>query len=51
MTELKQAIQHHVSEEEGQMLPKARQQISADELAEMGQAFQDAKQAAGRHAA
>jgi iron-sulfur cluster repair protein YtfE (RIC family) len=48
MNELEQAIQHHVSEEEHEMLPKARQAISSDELEEMGRSFEAAKDAAGR---
>lgn len=48
MSDLKQAIQHHVREEEAEMLPQARQQMGADELAEMGRAFEEAKEAAGR---
>ena len=51
MTELQKAIQHHVSEEEGQMLPQAREQISAAELEEMGRSFEEAKAAAARRAA
>jgi iron-sulfur cluster repair protein YtfE (RIC family) len=48
MQELEQAIQHHVSEEENEMLPKARQAIGGDELDEMGRSFEAAKDAAGR---
>ena len=48
MSELKQAIEHHVSEEENEMLPKARQEISSDQLDQMGRDFEEAKQAAGR---
>jgi iron-sulfur cluster repair protein YtfE (RIC family) len=48
MQELEPAIQHHVSEEENEMLPKARQAISGDQLEEMGQSFEAAKDAAGR---
>jgi hemerythrin superfamily protein len=48
MQELQQAIQHHVSEEENEMLPKARQAIDSDELDEMARAFESAKDAAGR---
>jgi iron-sulfur cluster repair protein YtfE (RIC family) len=48
MNELEEAVQHHVSEEEKEMLPKARQAISSDELEEMGQSFEAAKDAAGR---
>jgi hemerythrin superfamily protein len=43
--ELEKAITHHVSEEESEMLPKARQALSAERLAEMGTAFQSAKNA------
>jgi iron-sulfur cluster repair protein YtfE (RIC family) len=48
MSELEQAIEHHVSEEEHEMLPKARQEISSDQLDQMGRDFEEAKQAAGR---
>ena len=48
MSELKQAIAHHVSEEEREMLPKARQAIDSDQLEQMGRDFEEAKQAAGR---
>jgi len=48
MSELKQAIQHHVREEETEMLPQARRQMGAHELTEMGRAFEVAKDAAGR---
>jgi iron-sulfur cluster repair protein YtfE (RIC family) len=48
MQELEQAIQHHVSEEEDEMLPKAQQAVDSDELDEMGRAFEAAKDAAGR---
>jgi hemerythrin superfamily protein len=46
MTELKTAVQHHVQEEETEMLPQARQQLQADELEEMGRKFEQAKQTA-----
>ena len=36
MTELEQAIQHHVREEETEMLPKARRGIPAEQLIELG---------------
>jgi hemerythrin superfamily protein len=47
MTELKQAVQHHVQEEETEMLPKARQELPAEELGELGEKFEAAKNAAG----
>jgi hemerythrin superfamily protein len=51
MTELKGAIEHHVREEESEMLPQARRQLSAQELDEMGRNFEQAKQAAGQQSA
>jgi hemerythrin-like domain-containing protein len=45
MTQLEQAIQHHVKEEETEMLPKARRELPAEELDELGAKFQDAKKA------
>jgi hemerythrin superfamily protein len=47
MTELQQAIQHHVQEEETEMLPKARQDLPTERLNELGQKFEAAKRAAG----
>ena len=47
MTELEQAIQHHVREEETDMLPKARNELPADELGELGEKFEEAKENAG----
>jgi len=47
MTELKQAIQHHVQEEESEMLPKARQELPESELEELAERFEEAKEAAG----
>jgi hemerythrin superfamily protein len=47
MGELKQAIQHHVQEEETEMLPKARQEVPAQELVDLGPKFEKAKEAAG----
>ena len=41
--ELKQGIQHHVQEEESQVLPKTRQALSPERLSELGQEFQAAK--------
>ncbi len=47
MGELEKAIQHHVHEEETEMLPKARQELPADELDELGQKFEEAKETVG----
>ncbi len=46
MTELEQAIQHHVKEEESEMLPKARRELPTSELDELGERFEAAKDAA-----
>jgi hemerythrin-like domain-containing protein len=43
MNELEQAIQHHVHEEESEMLPKARRELPSDELDSLGERFQQAK--------
>jgi len=43
VSELEQAIQHHVSEEESELLPKARESLTETRLSELGQDFQDAK--------
>jgi hemerythrin-like domain-containing protein len=43
MTQLEQEIQHHVQEEETEMLPKARRELPTDELDELGEKFEDAK--------
>jgi hemerythrin-like domain-containing protein len=43
MAELKTAIQHHVHEEETEMLPQARAELPGDELEELGEKFDDAK--------
>jgi hemerythrin superfamily protein len=48
MSELKQAIEHHVNEEENEMLPKAREAIDSNELEQMGAAFEEAKQSAAQ---
>ena len=47
MQQLEQAIQHHVQEEETEMLPKARRELPVAELEELGERFQDAKEKAG----
>jgi len=46
MQELERAIQHHVKEEESEMLPKARQELPADELSQLGERFEEAKASA-----
>jgi hemerythrin-like domain-containing protein len=43
MRELEGAIQHHVQEEESEMLPKARQELPAEELSQLGEKFEEAK--------
>jgi hypothetical protein len=43
MGELEQAIRHHVHEEESEMLPKARRELPAEELSELGEKFEAAK--------
>jgi hemerythrin-like domain-containing protein len=47
MTQLEQAIQHHVKEEESEMLPKARRELPTSELDDLGTRFEEAKEAAG----
>jgi iron-sulfur cluster repair protein YtfE (RIC family) len=43
MGQLEQAIQHHVHEEESEMLPKARRELSGEALSELGEKFEAAK--------
>ena len=43
VNQLEQAINHHVSEEESEMLPKAREALSAERLANLGDDFEAAK--------
>jgi hemerythrin-like domain-containing protein len=43
VNQLEQAISHHVSEEESEMLPEARKALSADRLEQLGTEFQAAK--------
>jgi iron-sulfur cluster repair protein YtfE (RIC family) len=43
VAELKQAIEHHVHEEETEVLPKTRESLSAARLNELGQEFDAAK--------
>ncbi|HEX5588448.1 MAG TPA: hemerythrin domain-containing protein [Acidimicrobiia bacterium] len=47
MGELEHAIQHHVHEEETEMLPKARRELPAEELDELGEKFEEAKESVG----
>jgi hemerythrin-like domain-containing protein len=47
MQELEQAIQHHVKEEESEMLPKARKELPAEELSQLGDKFEEAKASTG----
>ena len=46
MTQLEQAVQHHVQEEESEMLPKARRELPSEELDNLGEQFEEAKSAA-----
>ncbi|MBA3653507.1 MAG: hemerythrin domain-containing protein [Actinobacteria bacterium] len=43
VTELEQKVQHHVHEEESEMLPKSREALGPDRLEELGAEFQAAK--------
>jgi hemerythrin superfamily protein len=43
VAQLEQAISHHVSEEESEMLPKARQDLPPERRAELGNDFEAAK--------
>jgi iron-sulfur cluster repair protein YtfE (RIC family) len=43
VTELKQAIEHHVQEEESEVLPKTRKALDSGRLATLGEEFQAAK--------
>ena len=42
--ELKQAIEHHVEEEESELLPKTRDALGAERLDELGREFEAAKE-------
>ena len=46
MAELQREIEHHVQEEEGEMLPKLRDAVDQQALDELGQALDQAKQTA-----
>jgi len=43
---LKAAIQEHVAEEESELLPKAREELSDEEREELGERFEEAKDSA-----
>jgi len=45
VTQLEQAVSHHVEEEETEMLPKAREALAAGRLSELGAEFQASKPA------
>jgi len=45
VTQLEQAVSHHVEEEEAEMLPKAREALAAGRLSELGAEFQANKPA------
>ena len=42
-TVLKENVEHHVEEEEGEMFPKARKALSEDEIESLGDRLQEAK--------
>ena len=48
MIELKEAIQHHVREEEALTLPQARNEMSAAALGELGEQFEAAEREVAR---
>jgi hypothetical protein len=43
VTELEQAVNHHVQEEETEMLPKAREACDGASLEQLGEEFEAAK--------
>jgi len=43
IAELKQAVQHHVQEEESEILPKTREALTRARLEQLGEEFQAAK--------
>jgi hemerythrin-like domain-containing protein len=45
---MKENIEHHIEEEEGEMFPKARQVFDAAELDDLGKRMEARKQSAGR---
>ncbi len=46
MTELRREVEHHVREEEGEMLPQLREAVDQQTLDELGDALDKAKQTA-----
>jgi hemerythrin-like domain-containing protein len=50
-TVLKENIEHHVEEEEGEMFKKARQALSEEEIETLGERLQEAKQQSSAAAA
>jgi hypothetical protein len=44
VTELEQAVRHHVQEEETDLLPKTREALDPSRLEQMGKDFEAAKQ-------
>lgn len=44
VAELKEAVEHHVAEEEGEMFEQAKQVLSADEIEEIGDEINEEKQ-------
>jgi hemerythrin superfamily protein len=44
MTELEAAINHHVQEEESEMLPQTREKLDETRLSELGNEFRDTKE-------
>ena len=47
-TVMKENIEHHIDEEEGEMFPQARQVFDTSELDDLGQRMEARKQSAGR---
>jgi hemerythrin superfamily protein len=45
---MKENIEHHIEEEEGEMFPQARKVFDADELDDLGRRMEARKQAAGQ---
>lgn len=46
LDELKQALEHHISDEEEEMFPQAREALDEDEARQMGDRYQEMKQEA-----
>jgi hemerythrin superfamily protein len=43
LSQLKEAVQHHVQEEENEVFPKVRQMMSTEELKQLASEFQEVK--------